>query len=36
MFDIDQSGTHDLIMYPLKANISAEVEIYLTNKNLTD
>ena len=36
MFDIDQSGTHDLIMYPLKANVSAEVEIYLTNKNLTD
>ena len=36
MFDIVQSGTHDLIMYPLKANISAEAEIYLTNKNLTD
>ena len=28
MFDIDQSGTHDLMMVPNLTNISAEVEIF--------
>jgi hypothetical protein len=36
LYDIDQSGTHDLVMFPLKANVSADIEIYLSNKNLID
>ena len=35
LHDIDNNGTQDLVMYPLKANYSANVEIYLSNKNLS-
>ena len=34
--DIDSNGTFDLVMFPLKANISGEVEIFLSNKNITN
>jgi hypothetical protein len=36
LYDVDQNGTHDLVMFPLKANVSADIEIYLTNRNITD
>lgn len=32
--DVDLNGTFDLVMFPLKANISGEVEIFLSNKNI--
>ena len=34
--DVDLNGTFDLVMFPLKANISGEVEIFLSNKNITN
>ena len=34
--DVDSNGTFDLVMFPLKANISGEVEIFLSNKNITN
>ena len=34
--DIDSNGTFDLVMFPLQANISGEIEIFLTNKNITN
>ena len=36
LFDINRSGTVDLIMYPLKADVSANIEIYTSNRNITD
>ena len=36
LFDIDMSGTLDLVIFPTKVNSSSKVEIYITNKNLTD
>lgn len=36
LFDINKSGTVDLIMYPLKADVSANIEIYTSNRNITD
>ena len=36
LFDIDMSGTLDLVVFPTKVNSSSKVEIYTTNKNLTD
>jgi hypothetical protein len=36
LHDIDNNGTQDLVMYPLKANHSAIVEIYLSNRNLSE
>ena len=36
LFDIDMSGTLDLVIFPTKVNSSSKVEIYTTNKNLTD
>ena len=34
--DIDSNSTFDLVMFPLQANISGEIEIFLTNKNITN
>jgi hypothetical protein len=36
LFDIDNSGTSDLVVFPLKVVASSYVEIYTTNKNITD
>jgi hypothetical protein len=36
LFDIDNSGTSDLVVFPLKVGASSYVEIYTTNKNITD
>ena len=36
LYDIDSSGTHDLVMFPLKADISGAIEIYLSNRSITD
>ena len=34
--DVDSNGTFDLVMFPLKANISGDIEIFLSNKNITN
>ena len=34
LYDVNQDGTQDLIMFPLKANFTANVEIYLSNRNI--
>ncbi len=34
LYDVDLNGTHDLILFPLKANTSANIEIYLSNRNI--
>ena len=36
LYDVNLDGFQDLIMYPLKANFTANVEIYLSNKNITN
>lgn len=36
LFDIDANGTSDLVVFPLKINDSGIIEIYTTNKNITD
>jgi hypothetical protein len=36
LYDVDSSGTHDLVMFPLKVNSSGAIEIYLSNRNITD
>ena len=36
MYDVDKNGTIDLVMFPLKANVSAEIEIYISNRSITD
>ena len=34
--DVDSNGTFDLVMFPLKANISGDIEIFLSNNNITN
>ena len=34
--DVDSNGTFDLVIFPLKANISGDIEIFLSNKNITN
>ena len=36
LYDIDDNSTPDLIVFPLKINTSGSIEIYTTNKNITD
>ena len=36
LYDVDSSGTYDLVMFSLKTNISGDVEIYTSNRNITD
>ena len=36
LYDIDDNATPDLIVFPLKINTSGNIEIYTTNKNITD
>tara|TARA_Y100000768_G_scaffold342332_1_gene287333 strand:- start:773 stop:2203 length:1431 start_codon:yes stop_codon:yes gene_type:complete len=36
LFDVDNNTTLDLIVFPLKINTSGNIEIYTTNKNITD
>ena len=36
LFDVDNNATLDLIVFPLKINTSGNIEIYTTNKNITD
>tara|TARA_B100000963_G_scaffold102587_2_gene88819 strand:- start:10497 stop:11924 length:1428 start_codon:yes stop_codon:yes gene_type:complete len=36
LYDVDHNGTHDLILFPLKVNDSANIEIYLSNRNIID
>ena len=36
LFDVDLNGTFDLVMFPLKANVSADIEIYISNRSITD
>ena len=36
LFDVDKNGTSDLVVFPLKVGASSHVEIYTTNKNITD
>lgn len=36
LFDVDGNGTSDLVVYPIKVNTSGSIEIYITNKNITD
>ena len=36
LFDIDANGTSDLVIFPLKIGGSGIIEIYTTNKNITD
>ncbi|MDG1721866.1 MAG: hypothetical protein P8I12_03250 [SAR86 cluster bacterium] len=36
LYDINSTGTMDLIIFPLKANSTSQVEIYLSNRNITD
>ena len=35
-YDVNKDGNQDLVMFPLKANFTANVEIYLSNKNITN
>lgn len=34
LYDVNKDGNQDLVMFPLKANFTANVEIYLSNKNI--
>lgn len=36
MYDVDNSGTADLVLYPTKVAQGAEVQIYLTNMSIAD
>ena len=36
LFDVDSSGTFDLVMFPLKINISGDVEIFLSNRHVVN
>ncbi len=36
LYDVDSDGYHDLVVFPLKIDISDDVEIYITNRNITD
>ena len=36
LFDFDNNGTSDLVVFPLKVVTSGHIEIYTTNKNITD
>ncbi len=36
LFDFDNNGTSDLVVFPLKVVTSSHIEIYTTNKNITD
>ena len=36
LFDVDGNGTSDLVVFPIKVNTSGSIEIYITNKNITD
>ena len=36
LYDVDLNGTFDLVMFPLKANVSADIEIYISNRSITD
>ena len=36
LFDFDNNGTSDLVIFPLKVETSGHIEIYTTNKNITD
>ena len=36
LFDFDNNGTSDLVVFPLKVATSSHIEIYTTNKNITD
>ena len=36
LYDINSTGTMDLIIFPLKANSTSQVEIYLSNRNITE
>ena len=36
MYDVDKNGTIDLVMFPLKANVSADIEIYISNRSITN
>ena len=36
LFDVDSSGTFDLVMFPLKMNISGDVEIFLSNRHVAN
>ena len=36
LYDVDSSGTYDLVMFSLKTNISGDIEIYTSNRNITD
>ena len=36
LYDVDSSGSHDLVMFPLKVNNSGAIEIYLSNRSITD
>ena len=36
LHDVDDSSTQDLVIFPIKINTSGNIEIYITNKNITD
>tara|TARA_B100000427_G_C15495464_1_gene589623 strand:+ start:120 stop:1556 length:1437 start_codon:yes stop_codon:yes gene_type:complete len=36
LFDIDANGTSDLVVFPLKIQTSGDIEIYTTNKDITN
>jgi len=36
LYDVNSNGRMDLILFPLKANSTSKVEIYLSNRNITD
>ena len=36
LYDIDSNGSHDLVMFPLKVNTSGTVEIYLSNRSISE
>jgi hypothetical protein len=36
LHDVDDSNTQDLVVFPIKINSSGNIEIYITNKNITD
>lgn len=36
LYDVDLNGTFDLVMFPLKANVSADIEIYISNRSIAD
>ena len=36
LHDVDDSNTQDLVVFPIKINFSGNIEIYITNKNITD